>query len=84
MTKFAGSAYTPAAKPPPSKAKAWALFVALCVYSCVGWCVLAIVKAIIGDPVNNYLASTHNNAVLAVSTPRTLPPFPSLCAAAAA
>ena len=39
---------------------------ALCLYSCVGWCVLTIVKAVVGDPVTNYLSSTHNNAVLVV------------------
>ena len=66
MSKFAGSSYTPAAKPPPSKARMWALLAALCLYSCVGWCVLTIVKAVVGDPVTNYLSSTHNNAVLVV------------------
>ena len=35
-------------------------------YAAVGWCVLSIVKAVVGDPLTNYLLSTHNNAMLAV------------------
>lgn len=68
MTKFPGSSYAPAGKPPSSKMRVWALLAALAGYALVGWVVLAIVKAVVGDPVTNYLISTHNNAVLAVSS----------------
>jgi len=66
MAKLAGSAFSPAVKPPPSTARVWVLLAALVGYAVVGWCVLTLVTAIIGDPLTNYLLSTHSNAVLAV------------------
>ena len=63
MAKFAGSAYAPAAKPPPSTVRVWVLFAALVGYAAVGWCVLALVTAFIGDPLAIYLLSTHSNAM---------------------
>jgi hypothetical protein len=39
-------------------------------FETTGWCVLSIVKAVAGDPLTNYLLSTHN-AMLAVQPSRT-------------
>jgi len=36
---------------------------ALVGYAAVGWCVLALVTAFIGDPLAIYLLSTHSNAM---------------------
>lgn len=66
MAKFDLS-YTPAARPPRSTMRLVAPLAALACYAAVGWCVVAVVTAVVGDPVTNYLVSTHNNAVLAVS-----------------
>ena len=55
---------------PSSRARLYALLAALAGYAAVGWYVLAIVKAVVGDPLTNYLLSTHNNAMLAVSSVR--------------
>ena len=59
---------------PTSKARLYALLAALAGYAAVGWCVLAIVKAVVGDPLTNYLLSTHNNAMLVVSSAAHCPP----------
>ena len=56
------------ARPAPSRARFWMLAASLMGYALVGWCVLGVIKAVVGDPVTIYLQSTHNNAVLAVST----------------
>jgi hypothetical protein len=54
---------------PSSRARLYALLAALAGYAAVGWCVLAIVMAVVGDPLTNLLP-THNNAMLAVSSVR--------------
>ena len=85
MAKFAGSAYSPAAlKPPSSTMCVWVLLAALVGYAAVSWCVLTLVTAVIGDPLANYLLSTHSNAVYtAHRTIRSSPPI-STCQAAKA
>ena len=69
MITTAGALYVPGTgRPVPSSARFWSLLASLLGYALVGWCVLGLVTAVVGDPVTIYLQSTHNNAVLAVSS----------------
>ena len=68
MSKTAGApCVLGAGRPAPSSARLWSLLASLLGYALVGWCVLGLVTAVVGDPVTIYLQSTHNNAMLAVS-----------------
>ena len=77
MAKVVSSSCASAGALQSSKTRLWVRLAALGSYVAVGWCVLAVVKAIMGDPVTNYLLATHTNAMSAVRF--LMPLLPRIC-----